>query len=138
MTIQELIEYLKNDEEIGRNIPTSEVKIAIGVLKLKEAGIAEPCVDFYKLLRNFNGLSNNGCYILGINPENNFFQNLIDYNVKQKDNLTKNEIILGYDDAHWMVYNQTDKNYKIIDPDDGSEEATTKDLAEAVAFILHI
>ena len=37
MTMQELIDYLKQNEEIGRNRPTSEVKIAIGVLKLKEA-----------------------------------------------------------------------------------------------------
>lgn len=42
MTMQELIDYLKQNEEIGRNRPTSEVKIAIGVLKLKEAGFPNP------------------------------------------------------------------------------------------------
>ena len=63
MTMQELIDYLKQNEEIGRNRPTSEVKIAIGVLKLKEAGFPEPAAEYHTLLRNFNGLSNNGCFI---------------------------------------------------------------------------
>ena len=46
MTMQELIDYLKQNEEIGRNRPTSEVKIAIGVLKLKEAGFPEPAAEY--------------------------------------------------------------------------------------------
>lgn len=74
MTMQELIDYLKQNEEIGRNRPTSEVKIAIGVLKLKEAGFPEPAAEYHTLLRNFNGLSNNGCFILGINTESSFFR----------------------------------------------------------------
>lgn len=138
MTVQELIDYLKQNEDIGRNKPISEVKIAIGVLKLKEAGLPEPCTDYYKLLRNFNGISNNGCYIMGINPESTFFPNLVDYNLREKENLEKNEIILGYDDAYWLVYNQNSKKYRIIDPDDYSEEGTTDNFAEAVPYILHI
>jgi len=53
MTMQELIDYLKQNEEIGRNRPTSEVKIAIGVLKLKEAGFPEPAAEYHTLLRQF-------------------------------------------------------------------------------------
>ena len=48
MTMQELIDYLKQNEEIGRNRPTSEVKIAIGVLKLKEAGFPEPAAEYHR------------------------------------------------------------------------------------------
>ena len=84
MTMQELIDYLKQNEEIGRNRPTSEVKIAIGVLKLKEAGFPEPAAEYHTLLRNFNGLSNNGCFILGINTERSFFPDILDYNVREK------------------------------------------------------
>ena len=138
MTVQELIDYIKQDENIGRNKPISEVKIAIGVLKLKDGGFPEPCVDYYKLLRNFNGLSNNGCYVLGINPESAFFPNLIDYNLKEKENLNQGEIILGSDDSYWLFYNHNSKKYRVIDPDDYSVATTTDNFAEAVPYILHI
>ena len=117
MTMQELIDYLKQNEEIGRNRPTSEVKIAIGVLKLKEAGFPEPAAEYHTLLRNFNGLSNNGCFILGINT---------------------GELVLGYNDAFRLIYDAENKKYRLVDPDDGSEEGATESLAEAVPYILHV
>ncbi len=138
MTIQELIDYIKQNDEVGCNKATSDVKIAIGVLKLKEAGLPEPSTDYYKLLRQFNGLSNNGGYVMGINPESTFFPNLIDYNLKEKENLNTGEIILGYDDDYWLIYNQNNKNYKIVDPDDGSEEGTSNNLADIIPYVLHI
>ena len=67
MNMDELIEYLKQNEDIGRNKPTTEVKIAIGVLRLKEAGFPDPGTEYHKLLRHFNGLSNNGFIMLVIN-----------------------------------------------------------------------
>lgn len=138
MTMQELIDYLKQNEEIGRNRPTSEVKIAIGVLKLKEAGFPEPAAEYHTLLRNFNGLSNNGCFILGINTESSFFPDILDYNVREKENLAAGELVLGYNDAFRLIYDAENKKYRFVDPDDGSEEGATESLAEAVPYILHV
>lgn len=138
MTMQELIDYLKQNEEIGRNRPTSEVKIAIGVLKLNEAGFPEPAAEYHTLLRNFNGLSNNGCFILGINTESSFFPDILDYNVREKENLAAGELVLGYNDAFRLIYDAENKKYRLVDPDDGSEEGATESLAEAVPYILHV
>ncbi len=138
MTTDELINYLKENEEVGRNRPISEVKIAIGVLKMKEAGFPEPGTEYYKLLRHFNGLSNNGCFMLGINTESPFFPDLLQYNSKEKENIAAGEVILGYNEAFWLVYNSENKKYRIIDPDDNSEEGSTDHLADALPVILRI
>ncbi len=138
MTMDELIEYLRQNEDIGRNKPTTEVKIAIGVLRLKEAGFPDPGAEYHKLLRAFNGLSNNGCTILGINTENSLFPDLIAYNMREKENIRLGEVVLGYDDSYWLVGNPEQKKYRIIDPEDGSEEGSAESLAELVPYIMHI
>ena len=138
MTMDELIEYLRQNEDIGRNKPTTEVKIAIGVLRLKEAGFPDPGAEYHKLLRAFNGLSNNGCTILGINTENSLFPDLIAYNMREKENIRLGEVVLGYDDSYWLVGNPEQKKYRIIDPEDGSEEGATESLAELIPYIMHI
>ena len=109
MTMDELIEILRHNEDVGRNKPTTEVKIAIGVLRLKEAGFPDPGAEYHKLLRAFNGLSNNGCTILGINTENSLFPDLIAYNMREKENIRPGEVVLGYDDSYWLVGNPEQK-----------------------------
>ena len=42
MNIQELIDFLQQNDEVGRNKPSTEVKIAMGTLKLKQEGFAKP------------------------------------------------------------------------------------------------
>lgn len=138
MTMDELIEYLRQNEDIGRNKPTTEVKIAIGVLRLKEAGFPDPGAEYHKLLRAFNGLSNNGCTILGINTENSLFPDLIAYNMREKENIRLGEVVLGYDDSYWLVGNPEQKKYRIIDPEDDTEEGSAESLAELVPYIMHI
>ena len=138
MTMDELIEILRHNEDVGRNKPTTEVKIAIGVLRLKDAGFPDPGAEYHKLLRAFNGLSNNGCTILGINTENSLFPDLIAYNMREKENIRPGEVVLGYDDSYWLVGNPEQKKYRIIDPEDGSEEGATESLAELVPYIMHI
>ncbi len=138
MRMQELIDYLKNNEEVGRNKPISEVKIAIGILKLKETGFPELTAEHQMLLRHFNGLSNNGCFIFGINTESSFFPDILDYNVREKEQLAEGELIIGHNDAFWLLYNAESKKYRLIDPDDGSTEGETENLAEAIPYLLHI
>ncbi len=138
MNMDELIEYLKQNEDIGRNKPTTEVKIAIGVLRLKEAGFPDPGTEYHKLLRHFNGLSNNGCIMLGINTESSLFPEMLAYNVQEKENIAPGEIVLGYNDGFWLTYNSDRQAYRIIDPDDGTEEGSSRFLAEVVPYILHI
>lgn len=137
MNIQELIDFLQQNDEVGRNKPSTEVKIAMGTLKLKQEGFAQPLPDFYKLLRKFNGLSNNGCFILGINPESTMFPDLLDYNLRHRLDMPE-AVILGYNDAFQLVYSANDEKYHIVDKDDGSEEGCSDNLADVVPYILHI
>ena len=101
-------------------------------------GFPEPAAEYHTLLRNFNGLSNNGCFILGINTESSFFPDILDYNVREKENLAAGELVLGYNDAFRLIYDAENKKYRLVDPDDGSEEGATESLAEAVPYILHV
>ena len=138
MLMSELIDFLNENDEVGLNQPTTEVKIAIANIKLRQLGLPQPGKDFHKLLQKFNGLSNNGCVILGINHKKTIFPDIVDYNELNLQRNTLKEVILGYDDAFWLTYNENTKKYRIIDPDDETEEASSENLADMIPYILHI
>lgn len=138
MTFEELITYLKNDSELGLNTATSEVQIALANVKLKQANLPPIPEDFGKLLKNFNGISNNGSIILGVNTGTAMFPELVKFNVQTIGNQESSSIILGYDDMYYLIYDYERKAYRIIDKDDFSEEAETIDFAQIITYLLKV
>ena len=58
--------------------------------------------------------------------------------MREKENIRLGEVVLGYDDSYWLVGNPEQKKYRIIDPEDDTEEGSAESLAELVPYIMHI
>jgi hypothetical protein len=139
MLLDELLDYIEENCEIGFNKGTTDIQIALANVKLKQANIPTIPKDFALLLKHFNGLSNNGSIILGVNTGSPLFPDLVDLNIKifaEEDETSL--IILGYDEIFYLIYDDEEEIYRIIDKDDFEEETSTTKLTEIIPYLLKI
>ncbi len=137
MTLDELCSFLEESGDIGLNeSKTTDVQIALANLALKKENIPALPADFTKILKKFNGMSNEGSFVLGINTKSSFFPDLVDYNISTLKGQKTNSVILGYDDMYYYVFDYSKEKYRMIDKDDFSEEAAFSNIVEFLPYII--
>lgn len=95
-------------------------------------------VEFIDFLKHYNGVSASDCAILGVPPLEDDRLNIVEFN-KQYNGST-NMAILGYDDSAFLVYDNNENLYKLLDRADLVllDEYAPDELVYALNSILHI
>ena len=95
-------------------------------------------VEFIDFLKHYNGVSASDCAILGVPPLEDDRLNIVEFN-KQYNGST-NMAILGYDDSAFLVYDNNENLYKLLDRADLVllDEYAHDELVYALNSILHI
>ncbi len=93
-------------------------------------------LEFIGFLKNYNGLKGEDCGILGISPADRVLDILV---FNEIHNGSKDMVILGYDDFCFLVYDEVQKDYLLVDRQTGDElESFSADgLPEALNAIIH-
>ena len=138
MNLEQFIEIIDQNEEIGKNDPATSVQINIANVRLKKNGIGEIPDDFAMLLKKYNGLSYDGNVIFGVDTKTMFFPDLVEFNIDILENEESACVILGQDEENFLVYDYDIQKYRIFEQGDFEEKITTDDLFYAVAWILKI
>lgn len=138
MNLEQFIEIIDQNEEIGKNDPATSVQINIANVRLKKNGIGEIPDDFEMLLKKYNGLSCDGNVIFGVDTKTMFFPDLVEFNIDILENEESACVILGQDEENFLVYDYDVQKYRIFEQGDFEEKITTDDLFYAVAWILKI
>ena len=138
MNLEQFIEIINQNEEIGKNDAATDVQISIASIRLRKSGLNEIPDDFAMLLKKYNGLSCDGNVIFGVDTQTMFFPDLVEFNMDILENEETSCIILGQDEEDFLVYDYDVKKYRIIDQEDFEEKLKTTDLFYAVAWILKI
>ena len=122
--IEKQEEYIKNKiKECGYEVK----EVVLNVSSRPEFG------DY-----QYNGVMASDSAILGIPPLENERLNIVDFNAEY--NALPNIAILGYDDSAFLVYDNAENKYKLIDRYDGImlDEYLEDELVYALNSILHI
>ena len=95
-------------------------------------------VEFIDFLKHYNGVSASDCAILGVPPLEDDRLNIVEFN-KQYNGST-NMAILGYDDSAFLVYDNNENLYKLLDRADLVllDEYAHDEFVYALNSILHI
>ncbi len=131
----DLANILKS-QSIGCNKPLSEAQIKIANIKLKQCGLPEVPSDFVAIIKESNGFSNEGALVFGIETESNFFEDLVLFNQKFFRRQTASKLILGYDECFYLLYEDKEKTYKIVDKDTLEVENSSTSPDELICFLL--
>jgi|GEM_PF-4508939 len=93
-------------------------------------------LEFIGFLKYYNGLKGEDSAILGVLPKDEWLD-IVAFN--EMHNGSKDMVILGYDDFCFLVYDEMQKDYLLVDRDTGDEvESFSADgLAEGLSSILH-
>lgn len=136
--MKELLNIIAQNKEIGFGEAVDARKVALAKLDLKQKGLAMFSDDFAELLKTYNGLSNDGHYVLAVDPKSSYFDDIVKFNEHAFLEDKQNCVIIGYDEFDYVVYNQKTNTYQVLDRYDGELREETKDLADAIAYILKI
>ena len=134
--MQELINMISDDNEIGKNTPVDSGKLLVEKVYLKHKYKIELPEEFIEFLKNFNGLSADDAKILGIHPTSGFYKDIIEFNDTAILHDSADKIILGYDDFDYMVYNQSTKTYQMLEKLNNDLTDETPNLEEAIRYII--
>ena len=136
--MNELIELIKNDEEIIKGMPADVESIIAKNIELKEQNLVEIPKDFIDLLSIFNGISLEEAEIFAFNPDTEGFNNLLDINqhIVKEDGF--NIIFLGKDAESYFIYDEESEEYQTIDMEELDVIDASQDFHEALEFFLSI
>ena len=140
MNKEEFLSIITEEEYVGLNEPTTDAQIAMVNMKLQKSGLPKLPAEFADLLKLYNGMSNDGNVIFGINTDTAFFPDLLDFNSKivSLSSEPVDCLILGHDEEFLLAWYPQEEVYRIIDSDDFSEYRLAPDLFWAIMWILKI
>ncbi|WP_228478876.1 YrhA family protein [Listeria seeligeri] len=124
------------EHEFGNEIPNpiSEMEYGNILEWLKENFGFERFDDYYHFLLQVNGLSFNGLYLYGFQPEHPNID-LIDSNkVWREHSWTKQFLFLGDDEVSFYVWNTEEESFQVLDKPGGDvmeEYENLTDMFEA-------
>lgn len=133
----ELINYIKKSHVCHKEEPLNIVDI----IKTQKELVRMECpflpADFIEFLTTFNGIRASDCAILGISPLQDKALDIVEFNNQFND--SPDTAILGYDDSVFLIYDNTENNYKLIDKNNMMvvEEFLNDELVFALNSILH-
>ena len=133
----ELIKTIK--EQVGCNEPATVLQISMCNAKLKQAGLPELPATYAALLQQFNGFSNEGALVFGAEiKENNWFKDIVTYNLRYFGDEKASWIIIGADDWFYFIYNKEKNKYFIVDQVSFEPEVESNTFEEPLSWILHL
>ena len=138
MSFDKLISILAENEEVGKNNPCTAMQITVANVKLRRNNIPSIPEDFAELLKKYNGLSCDGNTIFGVATETMFFPDLVDFNTSIFEDEETASIVLGQDEDFYLIYDYTQKTYRIIDKFDFEERIRSNELLDVITWILKI
>ena len=133
----ELLKYIKASQKCYKEEPLNVVDIIKTQKELVRIGCPFLPVDYIEFLTHFNGLRASDCAILGIAPLSDTQLDIVKFNAAY--NNSSNIAILGYDDSVFLVYDNIEQKYKLIDKANSVviEEFLNDELVFAINSILH-
>ena len=137
MKTDNFIETLRQGD-IGKNESAYEADISKARVALKLAKMPSLPKEYETIILSFNGLSNEGALLLGVTENNNFFPNIVQYNKDFFKNNKSDFLVLGYDDFYYLIFDDRDKKYKVVDQDDFDEIVASESIYDPLAYLLHI
>lgn len=131
-----LIQILKENGYPCQETPFSKQDVIETQKNLVKDGYPFLPIEFISFLQHYNGLRAEDCAVLGIHPKDKMLD-IITFN--EIHNGSKDMVILGYDDFCFLVYDEKQKDYLLVDSQTGDElESYTADgLPEALNSIIH-
>ena len=93
-------------------------------------------LEFISFLKSYNGLRGEDSAILGVLPKDKGLD-IVTFN--EIHNGSKDMVILGYDDFCFLVYDELQKDYVLVDRETGDEleSFSAEGLPEGLSSILH-
>jgi len=130
------IQTLKENGYQTQSTPFSKQDVIESQKELVKKGYPFLPLEFISFLKSYNGLRGEDSAVLGIAPKDNSLD-IITFN--EMHNESDDMVILGYDDFCFLVYDEQEKDYLLIDRTTGDElESFSADgLSEALNSILH-
>ncbi|MBC1490181.1 hypothetical protein HCJ52_14285 [Listeria sp. FSL L7-1485] len=128
------------EQEFGNEIPNPISKSEYeNILKwLKENFGFDEFNDYYNFLSQVNGLSFNGLYLYGFQPEHPNID-LINSNIIWREhNWTKKFLFLGDDEISFYVWNSEEESFQILDKPGGDVMEEYENLNEIFEEALKI
>jgi len=134
--MNELFQLLARNADLKKENPLLPKDIIGAQKELTHAGFPIIPEQFLLLLRQFNGIKSEDGAILGISPKNRLLDILV---FNKAHNASAQKIILGYDDFAFLVFDDTEQKYFLIDRTDGAEldDFLESEFSSAINSILH-
>lgn len=134
--MNELFQLLARNADLKKGNPLLPKDIIGAQKELTHAGFPIIPEQFLLLLRQFNGIKSEDGAILGISPKNRLLDILV---FNKAHNASAQKIILGYDDFAFLVFDDTEQKYFLIDRTDGAEldDFLESEFSSAINSILH-
>lgn len=131
-----LINILKENGYEVEETPFAKQDVIETQKQLVRMGYPFLPLEFVSFLKSYNGLRGEDSAVLGIDPKDKSLD-IITFN--EIHNGSKDMVILGYDDFCFLVYDEKEKDYLLVDRDTGDElESFSVDgLPEALSSIVH-
>ena len=136
--MKRFLELIDNSKICYKEKPLQSIDIIKTQKELVKSGCPFLPSEFIDFLKQYNGVMASDSAILGIPPLENERLNIVDFNAEY--NALLNIAILGYDDSAFLVYDNAENKYKLIDRYDGImlDEYLEDELVYALNSILHI
>ena len=127
-----------SNTDLGKNSPATSADLSLARIALKKSDLPNLPEEYSQVLLKFNGLSNEGAVLLGVEKGNNFFPNVITYNQNFFKGTKTDFLILGYDNFYYLIFDEKDNKYKIVDQDDFEEITSSAEISDCLTYLMHI
>lgn len=136
--MQRLLNLIEKNNVCHKEAPLKTVDVIKTQKELVKLGCPFLPVEYIDFLKQYNGVSSSDCAILGIPPLDDDRLNIVEYN--SQFNASSDITILGYDDDAYLVYDNQENNYKLVERTTMQvlEVYSNDELVYALNSILHI
>ncbi len=136
--MDEFLEFLAQNKYIERENPLDVKDIIKAQKTLVHDGFPFLPTEFLEFLRHYNGIKAQDSAVLGIPPLKNPELDIRNFN--REFNATPENVILGYDDFSFLIYNHQNNVYQLVDKTGTMvlEEFFEGELGYALNMVLHI
>lgn len=134
--MKRLLEQIAQTNRYKKEAPLETIDIIQTQKTLVKDGYPFLPVEFIEFLKHYNGLSATDSAVLGILKNNS---SLDIYAFNKVFNAIENTAILAYDDMTYLVFDNNENSYKLVDRTDfvTIDEYLSDELVYALNSILH-
>lgn len=135
--MRRFLKFLEQNKTVKLEAPLAVKDVIRTQKELMRDGYPYIPEGYLKFLQIYNGVKGQDSALLGINPQRTELD-LLEFNRTSND--TNDQVILGYDEFCYLVYNSSSQQYQIVDNDIASvvEEFATDELEYALNVILNV